>query len=160
MDLIIFPITSDTSFWKAIEENKDKKITDLFFKVYAENMPVGNVDATKFIKNIRSNMKADSTLLHAESKSGLQISHEDKNIDNMNQASSSGIAELKVYTKNEKNRRESIYDSSNKNNITKIDLEDNIFDTMANNKKFANNIDEECIKKLSQFKQRNDEKSC
>lgn len=113
LTLLIEPISTEAKFWDVVDKYKGK-ITDLNFSVYAQNMPVLTEDANEFIAEMRNQINAETTELHASSKTGLEIDSDNKYIKSMAESASLGISKLTLsaITNHDDGSRVIVYDSA------------------------------------------------
>ena len=113
LTLLIEPISKEAKFWDVVDQYKGR-ITDLYFSVYAQNMPVLTEDANEFIAEIRNQINAEKTELHASSKTGLQIDSDNNYIKSMAESASLGISTLTLSAKTnqEDSNTATVYDSA------------------------------------------------
>lgn len=113
LTLHIEPISTESKFWDTVDKYKDN-ITDLYFSVHAKNMPALTDDANEFISELRNQICAENTELHASSKSSLQIDSDNKYVKSMAESASLGLSKLKLVarTNPEDNTTAVVYDSS------------------------------------------------
>ena len=113
LTLLIEPISSEAKFWDVVYQYKGR-ITDLYFSVYAQNMPVLTEDANEFIAEMRNQINAEKTELHASSKTGLKIDPDNNYIKSMAESASLGISTLTLSAKTnqEDSNTAIVYDSA------------------------------------------------
>lgn len=113
LTLLIEPISTEAKFWDVVAQYKGR-ITDLYFSVYAQNMPVLTEDANEFIAEMRNQINAEKTELHASSKTGLEIDSDNKYIKSMAESASLGISKLTLsaITNHDDGSRAIVYDSA------------------------------------------------
>lgn len=146
------PISSSQNFWKIIE-NKNNKITNLKFTVFAENMASDIKDVAKIVSDIRGIMKADQSSFQSEAKNGLNIEHSNQAVDAMHKCSQCGLGTLVLLGADSNGgKHKKLFDSSSPNLADSFSIEGQDFEKFINANEINQKIINELLSKFNKWK--------